>query len=146
MSKLVETAKYIESVEHEDGWGQPAKLLVLDPAGLLAVIVFENEDMYEALEVITPYHDAQFVAFVSEGWTYPKSLLDEYDSAESMENLYRTQPPSEHPQRKQVRNVIVCTKDDEAYVVRFEEGEEIDVMTRIDGRFPEQVRRIAGKT
>ena len=97
----------LEGTVHEGGWDQPPMLVVGTEEGKIFQVPVEGVDDLERIEELPPGSIA--IGFVSEAWTYPQSLLDEYDTEEGLLELNRRQPPSQHPQRVELRMAVILT-------------------------------------
>ena len=113
MSTALQIAEYLDDMDMFGIESTEAKT-----AGLYSVrgenttLVAEHGDVYEMLESV----EAQAVAMLSDavvvrtaGWASPLSNGDEYEGV----------APSEHPQRRRVRLLVVAKAGETASVLRF---------------------------
>ncbi len=143
--ELNELVLFHEAFAEEMGWEQPPVMLVSDLKDQLMIYILAEGHPADALRTLEPFEDVKWVVLVSEGWTYPEFLMDQYTTEEGVRNLYKLQPPSQHPQRVEVRHVVGVTPDHVAMAHR-RRGEEPTLFTddedELEGRVTEQLVRI----
>lgn len=139
MIDLEALAKDIEGHAEAEGWNLHPTLLILTSAKAVIVALNNVTD----IDRIPPQPQAEALFLVSEGWTYPKHVLDQFDTIESLMDLHRRQPPSQHPQRVEVRTVVAASRDT-ALLVSRNRGEEACVGTQVKGHNLDRLRRLFG--
>lgn len=163
---LAALALDLEQRLHEVGWDQPSTLWALnitsdipeeilaqsaelgeEDAQMMGVIGLENlavlpEDPATSLLGKKAPDEALGVLLVTEGWTFPEDVVN---SARE-DGSYVLGPPSEHPRRVELRQVVGMMKDGSAVYVRRHRGEEprVEGDASVRGRIVDALRCYLG--
>lgn len=57
--------------------------------------------------------DVTGVVVSSEGWAYPKKLADTFKNESALRSYWRLVPPSEHPEKVEIRHLLFVSRDGE---------------------------------
>lgn len=164
MTATTHCAKLIETVESDInvlGWDKPARIFVLKgEEGDEYLELFTELDMnpIDFLEQATyrlgpiPADDNRGIAVVSEGYTYSKEVSAQLGTKtpDEQREFYEMLPPSQHPDRREVRSVVMVQRNGEVQSVnrlRGVNGEDDEVFGaggNMDGRLVDTMRMALG--
>lgn len=125
MSNLLAKAELVESLFHESpesGFSQKAAMLfsvVEGDEGVAITLASENGDVYDLLasdDTAQVAKASDYIAIVTSGWASP------IDGSEG------EVAPSQHPQRRRVRLLVMASREDMASVMRFEDDPENPIL------------------
>lgn len=134
MTELTERQMIVKDLCQDlnaQGWDQLNKLWYLrgEPGDewLEYVGDFNTAPEYRLFEMIGAGDfptDASGVVFSQEGWDYPSSLRSTFSSERAMYAYWRLVPPSEHPEKINVRQLVLAARD--GAVVALKHWDEAD--------------------
>lgn len=150
----------VESDINAMGWDRPARVFLLqgEPGDEFLRMMSEVEGhVGDFLEMATtslgpiPENGSLGLAVATEGWTYPRHIGEQLAkmTAEEQAEYGKLVRPSEHPERREVRSVILVTRDGEvAAITRIRGGndgeDEVLAETDMTGRLVEQMKVALG--
>lgn len=149
-STLREYAFRVEEMGESMGWDETPVMHVLRDNGKLEIFMLDVPTVSQVLSVMPPFDGAEAIIICTEGWSFPRPLLEEFDSVDSLLKFAKNNPPAEHPQRVEVRVVTGVTKEDTVMVRRCRGSEPEEVTTgeeeeSIGGNITQELLRLVGR-
>ena len=150
---LDDALKLVENDIHAAGWDKPSRVYSINVINGEPVFVLQaitGEHPVTVLPTLPVMKVSEGVAIVNEAWTYPDSLLDSMKDNEHakvmMDALWRTMPPSKHPNRVEMRTAMAVMRDGTVSFVSRRRGKDPEAHEggRYDGRVVEAMRDAMG--
>lgn len=118
-------AQQIDEVLNLNGWDQPHLLYIIRNGEFIQISSFTDHPVV-TIDYLTKLHEngmydtkgADAVFLSTEGWTYPEDIFGDGGpnlTEKEIQLLWSIIPPSVHPNREELRNIALVTKEFEVY-------------------------------